>query len=89
MECITEALHEPMAEVNNRAALLHVERYPGEQEDTFRTRVAYAMLVHYFDGKVSPIVLKRIQAWETIAKADTDAPWFEKIKVIKDGACYV
>ena len=82
MECITEALHETMVEVNNRAALLKVERQPGETEDTFRTRVACHMVLHYFEGKVSQRILDRLAAWEDVARNDDPTKfWFEKVQL--------
>lgn len=45
-ERITEILREPLNEVNDTAALLKLERRIGEQEKTWRERVARAMQRH-------------------------------------------
>ena len=41
---ITELLKEPIKEVKDTAALLQIQRRPDENEATFRTRCAYAMM---------------------------------------------
>ena len=67
MCAITEPLKAPMAEVNNTASLLGVFRYPEEEEDTYRTRVAYAMMLHVrkCDGvSVSQRILDAVKNWE-------------------------
>lgn len=64
-----------MPEVNNTASLLKVTRYPGETEDTFRTRVAYAMqarLMREEGQEPSARILERMENWELKAKAEKE-----------------
>ena len=59
-----------------------LDRQPGETEDTFRTRVAYHMVLHYFEGKVSQRILDRLAAWEDVARNDDPTKfWFEKVQL--------
>lgn len=71
---ILEILHGPLAEVNNDASLLGVERKNRETEVTFRTRVAYAFQAHVwkFDGKeVSEKIRERMRAWDEKAEQES------------------
>lgn len=72
---ITEILKQPLKEVNNTASLLGVQRYEGETEDTWRTRVAYKMQekIYKAEGRIlSPKILERIKNWELKALAEKE-----------------
>lgn len=65
MCCITEVLHTSMKEVNNTAALLNVERLSGECDDTWRTRVAYAMQRHVMKCEGREPSARLQERWES------------------------
>ena len=60
-----------MSEVNNHASLLGLTRYEREDEECWRTRVAYAMQAHVWacEGKQVPERIQaRMNAWNEKAK---------------------
>lgn len=66
----SEMLHGPMREVRDEAALLGVTRYPSEPDSVFRTRVAYALLIHSerMDGKDATRLQERAAWWDIQAR---------------------
>lgn len=64
LDRVTEMLFGPFREVVDEAALLKVERH-GENDYTFRYRVAYAMQAHILrsEGLTIPDRVQRRMAW--------------------------
>jgi hypothetical protein len=61
---ITELLDGPIKEVEDVAALLKVEKRPGENEYTFRYRVAYAMQARLLKKEGQPLTEKIVRRME-------------------------
>lgn len=70
---ILEILREPFREVVEDGEFLGVGRFPGETEETYRTRVAYAMQERLLvaDGQeVSARIRERMKQWEAKAQSE-------------------
>ncbi len=61
MQGITEILHGPMGDVKNDAVLLGLDRYPGEKDQTFRERTAYALQKRMMEAEGRVLSAKIVQ----------------------------
>jgi hypothetical protein len=72
-------LHDQLKEVEDEAALLGVERAPSEAESVFRTRVAYALLIHArnIEGLPTAQLTRKLEWWTKQGKLGREPLLYE------------